>query len=122
MNLFKILLISAGFLCAGLGTAGIFLPLLPTTPFYLAAAFCFARGSDRFHCWFTSTRLFKKYLASYANNRSMTLKTKLAILVPVTIILVLTAVMINSLIMRIAVAALLLVKYWYFIFIIKINS
>ena len=43
--------VSAGVLCVTLGLIGIPLPLLPTTPFMLLAAFCFARGSTRLHRW-----------------------------------------------------------------------
>ena len=119
MKIVRYLLIVIGFLCVGIGTVAIFVPVLPTTPFYLLATFCFAKGSDRFHCWFTGTKLYKKHLESFVNNKSMTLKTKLYILIPVTIMLVIVAIMVNVLVMRIVIAVLLLIKYWYFIFKIK---
>ena len=119
MKMFKFLLVAAGLLCAGLGTVGIFLPGLPTVPFYLLATFCFAKSSLRFHCWFTGTKLYKKHLESFSNSRSMTLKSKFAILVPVSIMLIMAIVMVNVHIVRIIIAVLLLTKYWYFIFMIK---
>ena len=47
-----------GLLCVALGLIGAVLPILPTTPFLLLAAFCFARSSDRLHGWLINHRLF----------------------------------------------------------------
>lgn len=52
------LYIAAGWLCLGLGFLGIFLPLLPTTPFALLAAFCFSRGSTRLYHWLLAQKTF----------------------------------------------------------------
>ena len=112
----KPLFVGAGFLAFAIGTVGIFLPVLPTAPFYLLASFCFAKGSIRFLRWFTSTKLYNKHFASYLENRSMTLRTKLSILIPVSIMLILACVIVNILAMRITIVLLLLLKYWYFIF------
>jgi uncharacterized membrane protein YbaN (DUF454 family) len=56
--------IIGGTICIGLGLLGVFLPVLPTTPFLLLAAFCFGRGSKRFHHWF----VYRSWLGSYIRN------------------------------------------------------
>jgi uncharacterized membrane protein YbaN (DUF454 family) len=60
----------------GLAAAGVVLPLLPTTPFLLLAAACFARSSDRAHRWLHNNRVFGRYLADYREHRGATLGTK----------------------------------------------
>ena len=76
----KIIYVILGFISMGLGIAGSFLPGLPTVPFLLLASFFFARGSERFHGWFTRTRIYKNYLEDFEKNRSMTLKAKIGLL------------------------------------------
>lgn len=79
--------LTIAWICLGLGCIGVFLPILPTVPFFLVTVFCFAKSSQRLHDWFVSTDLYKKNLESYVEKRGMTLKTKLGILIPVTLLM-----------------------------------
>ena len=80
----KYLFAAAGLALFGLGCVGIFLPLLPATPFLLAAALCFARGSRRLDDWFRSTRIYTKYVKDFRERRAMTLRSKVSVMVAVT--------------------------------------
>jgi len=75
-SLRKWLLVSTGVLSVGLATAGIFLPVLPTTPFLMLAAACFARSSDRFYRWLIQHRVFGSYIRNYRDHRAITLQAK----------------------------------------------
>jgi len=79
--------IAAGCVFLALGTIGVFLPILPTVPFYLATVFCYTRGSKKLHDWFVGTNLYKKNLESFVEQRAMTMKTKLSIMLSVTIVM-----------------------------------
>ena len=72
----KKLLLLAGTLCLGLGILGIFFPILPTTPFLLLAAFCYARSSQRFYHWLITNRWFGAYLRNYRERRGLPLRHK----------------------------------------------
>jgi uncharacterized membrane protein YbaN (DUF454 family) len=56
MGVSKLLFIIAGFVLLGLGLAGIILPVLPATPFLLAASFCFMKSSTRLYQWIMGNR------------------------------------------------------------------
>lgn len=66
---------------------GAVLPLLPTFPFLLLAAFSFAKSSERLHTWFVNTKLYKKNLESYVQGKGMTQATKLRIMATVTVLM-----------------------------------
>lgn len=76
------LLTACGLLSVLLGIIGIFLPLMPTTPFLLLAAFCFARSSPRCHQWLHQHRWFGPYLQRYQQRHAMTRRDKLLTLLP----------------------------------------
>ena len=115
----KIIYLTLAFICLGVGSIGVVLPILPTTPFLLAASFCFAKGSDKFNNWFTNTKLYKNNLESFVKNKSMTMKTKLAILIPVTVMLLLAIYFVPIRHVKYFIIALMVIKYYYFIFCIK---
>ncbi|HMS66463.1 MAG TPA: YbaN family protein [Ignavibacteria bacterium] len=74
--LLRWILIISGVLLVGIGILGMFLPILPTTVFFLLAAWCFARSSEKFYKWLHENRLFGKYLSNYSRGNGMTLKSK----------------------------------------------
>ena len=75
------LLMTIGIISVSLGTAGIFLPLLPTTPFLLLAAACFIRSSDRLYQWLIHNRWFGSYIRNYQEHRALPLRAKVIALV-----------------------------------------
>jgi uncharacterized membrane protein YbaN (DUF454 family) len=66
-----------GCLCVALGILGAFLPLLPTTPFMLLAAGCFARASTRFYNWLLNTKAFGPSILEWRLHRSIPYRIKL---------------------------------------------
>ncbi len=83
----RILYIGIGLLSLALGTVGIFFPILPTTPFYLLAAFCFGKSSKKLHDWFLSTSLYKKHMKGLIKGRGLTVKSKCSLIGSVTLIM-----------------------------------
>lgn len=75
------LYILIGFIMVGIGTLGIFLPVLPSTVFFLMAAYFFARSSERFYIWLHENRLFGQQLKNYREGRGMSVRTKVIMIV-----------------------------------------
>jgi uncharacterized membrane protein YbaN (DUF454 family) len=75
-NWIRILLIITGTLFVGLGIVGIFIPVLPTTPFLLLAAACYARSSRKFHEWLLNNRWFGDYIRNYLQGKGFPKKVK----------------------------------------------
>ena len=70
-------LLGCGVLCVALGAAGLVLPVLPTTPFMLLAAFCFARASPALHRRLVQSRLFGPTIVEWQRHRAIPWRTKL---------------------------------------------
>lgn len=115
----KFIYIGLGFLFFGLGAVGVVLPVLPTTPFLLLAAFFFAKGSARFNTWFLSTKLYKKYLHEFIQHREMSLKSKISILSFASTMLIIAFILTDLLFLRIFIGLVIIYKYYFFVTKIK---
>ncbi len=87
MRIKKYIFVVLGCICLGLGTVGVFLPILPTTPFYLLTVFFFANSSQKLHDWFLGTKLYQKHLDSFVKQRGMLRSTKVSIICTVTLLM-----------------------------------
>ncbi len=90
MSLRKAIYIILGCIGLILGAVGVIVPMLPAFPFLLLAAFGFARGSERLHSWFISTRLYKNNLETYMRGQGMTRRTKHRIIASVTVLILIS--------------------------------
>ncbi|NUM35442.1 MAG: YbaN family protein [Candidatus Brocadiae bacterium] len=73
----KISLILVGSICVALGVIGMFLPLLPTTPFLLLASVCYTKSSKKFSDWLLTNRLCGQYIKNYKEGKGMILRQKI---------------------------------------------
>ena len=73
----RILLISTGAFFVGVGIAGIFIPILPTTPFLLIAAALYAKSSQKFYNWLINNKIFGRYIKNYREGKGIPLKLKI---------------------------------------------
>jgi len=120
MNIKKAFFVVLGCLSLGLGALGAVLPLLPAFPFLMLAAFCFAKSSEKLHNWFISTKLYKKNLESFIQGKGMTIKTKIRIMIMVTILMSIGFIMMHAVpVGRIVLGFVWLFHVLYFIFGIK---
>lgn len=83
----KILYVILGCVSVTLGAVGAVLPILPTVPFLLLAAYCFARSSERLHTWFHNTKLYKENLEDYVEGKGVRKQSKIRIMCIVTLLM-----------------------------------
>lgn len=89
-----------------LGGIGIFLPLLPTTPFILLSAFCFQKSSERFHQWILNSPIFGKYIRDYQEQKGITLKNKIVAITFMALGMSFSAYKVPNTYMRISLAVI----------------
>lgn len=121
----RIIMIILGCLGVGLGALGAVLPVLPSFPFLMLAAICFAKSSERLDRWFKGTKLYKNDLESFVKGHGMTHRTKIKVMITVTLLMsVGFAVMFSK---QIYIPCIILGVVWlfhivYFVFFVKTHS
>ncbi len=106
----QVFFVILGCIGLGLGAVGAVLPLLPAFPFLLLAAFCFAKSSPKLHRWFTGTKLYRNNLESFVKGQGMTWRTKIQIMITVTVLMSIGFVLMH----QVAVGRVILALVWLF--------
>ncbi len=96
MKIKKVIFITIGCIGLAMGAIGAVLPLLPAFPFLLLAAICFGKSSEKLDNWFKGTKLYKNNLESYVKGQGMTQKTKIKIIIMVTILMSIGFIMMSN--------------------------
>lgn len=102
----RIVLSIVGWLCMALGLIGVFLPLLPTTPFLLLAAACFLRSSPRMHARLLAHPRLGPYLEQWQRERSIPLRAKRRAYVLVSACFLLSIALADGIALRVALGVL----------------
>ncbi|MDJ0909327.1 MAG: YbaN family protein [Woeseiaceae bacterium] len=87
----RLLWLLVGFLALALGAIGAFVPLLPTVPFILLAAFAFAESSERMHTWLLEHNLFGGMIKDWRRYGAISLRAKVASVVTMALVLIISA-------------------------------
>jgi uncharacterized membrane protein YbaN (DUF454 family) len=111
----KPFLIVIGSLSLSLGIVGLLLPILPTTPFILVTIGCFANSSERLHRWLLKSKIYTNTVDRFIREKGMTRKNKLAIVIPVGILLTVLFFIFTNIWIRVIIICLFAVKIIVFI-------
>lgn len=111
----RIFFFCTGVLALVLGSIGIFVPVLPTTPLVMLSAFCFGKASNRFHRWVIGTKIYEKYAKDFIEHKTMTKKRKIFLLTFASVML-LFPLLILDVTLKLIIIAVYIYLYYYFIF------
>ena len=116
----RILYLVIGCVGFGLGAAGTVLPILPTVPFLLVAAWGFGKSSKRLDDWFKRTKLYRNNLESFVRGDGMTRRTKIKIAATVTVLMGICFILMHGVpVGRIVLTIIWVLHLVYFMFIVK---
>ena len=116
----KVLLVISGTLFLVLGVIGIFIPLLPTTPFLLLAAACYIKGSKKFYDWLIKNRWLGQYIKNYQNGKGIQFKVKIITIIVLWLTIIISTILfVSNLIIQII---LFIIAIGVTIHIIKIKT
>ena len=114
LSLKKIGLIALGTISLAIGIIGIFLPLIPTTPLLLLTSYCHISSSEKLSEKFMNTKIYDKYVRNFHEKGGMTLKGKLMLTIPVSLLLLFMFITIKSPIMRVVIVVMWVTKVVFF--------
>lgn len=109
----KSIFLGIGWISLIVGAIGIFLPLLPTTPFLLLSAYCFQKSSEKFHNWIIQSPVFGKYIRDYQEKKGITLRNKIISISFMAVGITYSAYRVKHLHARIALALVLVLVSWH---------
>ena len=109
----KYLFILSGFLSLIIGIIGIFVPLLPTTPFLLLAAACFLKSSERLYNWLVGHKVFGKYIENYIKYRAVSIKSKMISIVILWIVMFISISTIDIILIKILLVVIAIGVTWH---------
>lgn len=98
-----------GILSIILGSIGIFLPILPTTPFLLLSAYCFNKSSEKFHKTLLENKIFGKYIKDYQEKKGVSRKNKFIAILTLIISVTFSITKISNLYLKIFLIVILIV-------------
>ena len=108
-----------GLISLFIGMIGIVLPILPTTPFLLLTGYFLAKSSDKLHDKFTGSKIYKKYLKDFAENRTIKNNYKWTLMIFVDIMMLISFLSISIVALKVLIVVLEIYKYYYFTYHIK---
>jgi len=109
----KIILLSIGWICVGLGFIGIFVPGLPTTIFLIVALWAFTKSSKKLRVWLLNHKKFGPFLRDWQEHRVVPLRAKILMVILQTCVVIMVHYTFNNLFITIGLIVILVLVAWY---------